>query len=99
MKKFIMILSLCFAGTAGASQELAQKNNCLACHNIDKKVLGPAYKDIAAKYAGKKDGVEYLVKKIKGGSSGVWGPTPMPANTHVSDADAKKLAEWILKIK
>jgi cytochrome c len=78
---------------------LATKNGCLACHNVDKKVLGPAFKDVGKKYQGHADAVAYLTGKIKGGSSGVWGPIPMPANSpKVSDADVKDLAEWILSL-
>jgi cytochrome c len=99
MKKLAIIMLLGFAGTSHASLELAQKNNCLACHSVDKKVVGPAYKDVASKYASKKDAAPYLVSKIKNGSTGVWGQIPMPPNTQVSEADARKLAEWILKLK
>ena len=84
---------------AVANQELAQKKNCLACHALDKKLIGPAYKDVAAKYAGQKDAADKLAQKIKGGGSGVWGAVPMPANPQVSDAEAKQLAAWVLTIK
>ena len=87
------------SGTAFAQAELAQKKNCLACHAVDKKVLGPAYKDVAAKYAGQKDAVEMLSAKVLKGGSGVWGPIPMPANPQVSDAEAKQLVQWILTLK
>ena len=77
--------------------ELAQKNSCMACHGIDKKIVGPAYKDVAKKYKGNADAVAMLSKKIKDGSTGVWGPIPMPPNgPKVSDADIKVLAEWIM---
>jgi cytochrome c len=85
------------AHAAADATELAQKNGCLACHTVDKKVVGPAFKDVAKKYKGTKDAEAMLVKKIKDGSSGVWGPIPMPANTpRVSDADIKTLAAWVL---
>jgi cytochrome c len=84
---------------AKASPELAQQKNCLACHAPDKKVIGPSYKDVAAKYAGQKDAADKLAQKIMKGGSGVWGPVPMPANPQVSDADAKKLAAWVLTVK
>jgi len=82
------------AAPAFAQADLAQKKNCLACHAVDKKVLGPAYKDVAAKYAGQKD----AAKVVKGGS-GVWGNIPMPANPQVTDAEAKQLVQWILTLK
>jgi cytochrome c len=71
---------------------------CLACHVADKKLVGPAYKEVAAKYRSRKDAQAYLVKKIKEGSTGVWGQVPMPPNA-VSDADAATLAKYILSIK
>ena len=77
-------------------KDIATKNACLGCHAVDKKVVGPAYKDVAAKYAGQADAVAKLVKKVKAGGSGVWGPVPMPANAGISDADAKSVVEWIL---
>ncbi len=71
----------------------------MACHATDKKLVGPAYKEVAAKYAGKKDGVATMVGKIMKGSSGDWGPVPMPANVNVSNDEATKLAKWILTLK
>lgn len=82
-----------------ADAQLAQKKNCMACHQVDKKLVGPAYKDVAAKYAGNKDAVNLLAQKIMKGGSGVWGPVPMPANPQVSEAEAKQLATWILSLK
>jgi cytochrome c len=87
------------APLAHASTDLAQKKNCMACHATDKKLIGPAYKDVAAKYAGQKDAVDSLAQKIIKGGSGVWGPVPMPANTQVSEAEAKQLAAWVLTAK
>ncbi|HRI17257.1 MAG TPA: c-type cytochrome [Burkholderiaceae bacterium] len=87
------------AGPAWADAQLAQKKNCMACHAIDKKVVGPSYKDVAAKYAGDKDAVNKLAAKIMKGGSGVWGPVPMPANPQVSEAEAKQLAAWVLTQK
>ncbi|HNO74801.1 c-type cytochrome [Nitrosomonas mobilis] len=87
------------AGVAQASAELAQKNNCTACHQVEMKVVGPALKDVAAKYAGVDGAADQLAAKIKNGSSGVWGNIPMPPNVNVSDDDAKALAEWILSLK
>jgi cytochrome c len=79
-----------------ADQALATAKNCMACHAIDKKLVGPAYKDVAAKYAGQKDAVDKLAAKIMRGGAGVWGPVPMPANAQVNEAEAKKLAAWVL---
>jgi len=82
-----------------ADQALATAKNCMACHAIDKKLVGPAYKDVAAKYAGQKDAVDKLAVKIMKGGAGVWGPVPMPANAQVNEAEAKKLAAWVLTQK
>ena len=82
-----------------ANLALAQKNACMACHAVDKKLVGPSYKDVAAKYAGQKDAVDKLAAKIIKGGGGVWGPVPMPANAQVSEADAKKLAAWVMTQK
>lgn len=80
-----------------AGLELAKKNNCLMCHAVDKKVMGPAYKDVAAKYKGQADAEAKLIAKVSKGGSGVWGPIPMPANSpKVSDADIKTLVQWVL---
>jgi len=84
--------------TALASPELAKKKNCLACHAVDRKVVGPAYKDIAKKYPGA-DAAAKLAIKIKQGGAGNWGVVPMPANPQVSEAEAKELASWILTLK
>jgi len=87
------------AADAKAAEALAQKSGCLACHSIDKKVLGPAYKDVAAKYKGDKAAEAKLIAKVKAGGSGVWGPIPMPANSpQVKDADIKTIVEWILAL-
>jgi cytochrome c len=81
------------------AMQLAQQKNCLACHSVDKKIVGPAYKDVAAKYAGQKDAVAKLTQKVLKGGSGVWGPVPMPANTQVTEAQAKELVTWVLSLK
>ena len=94
-----LALTLSVAAPAMADLALAQSKNCMACHAVDKKLVGPSYKDVAGKYAGQKDAVDKLAAKIVKGGSGVWGPVPMPANTQVNDADAKKLAAWILTQK
>jgi cytochrome c len=84
---------------AADAQELLKEKACLSCHTPDKKLVGPAYKEVAAKYKSRKDAEAYLVKKIKEGSTGVWGPIPMPPNGAVSDDDAKTLAKYILTVK
>ncbi len=90
------------AGPAAASQDLAQKKSCMACHATDKKLVGPSYKEVAAKYTGQKDAVTELAERIQKGSvpgKGNWGAIPMPANPQVSAAEAKQLATWVLSIK
>jgi cytochrome c len=101
MKRVVFALAAAavVATPAMAQMELAQAKNCLACHAVDHKAVGPAYKDVAAKYAGDKGAVDKLAQKIMKGGSGVWGPVPMPANTQVSEAEAKKLAAWVLSLK
>ncbi|HLO92963.1 MAG TPA: c-type cytochrome [Burkholderiaceae bacterium] len=94
----VAALAAVFAAPAFANQELAQKKNCMTCHALDKKVVGPAYKDVAAKYAKDKDAVKKLSEKIVKGGSGVWGPVPMPANA-VTPAEAETLAKWVLTVK
>jgi cytochrome c len=84
---------------ARASEELAKKHACLACHTVDKKVVGPSYKDVAAKYRGDKAAETKLFESVKKGSSGKWGQVPMPPNTAVPEADAKALVKWILSQK
>jgi cytochrome c len=87
------------ACSAQASEALANKNACLGCHAIGAKMVGPAFKDVAAKYAGQTDAQAVLVKSIKNGGIGKWGDMPMPPQGALSDADAKKLAAWILNLK
>lgn len=101
MKRALLILaaSTVVAMPAMADLALAQSKNCMACHAVDKKLVGPAYKDIAAKYASDKTAAAKLATKIQKGGSGVWGAIPMPANPQVNDADAKKLAAWVLATK
>jgi cytochrome c len=84
---------------AFAQADLAQKKNCMACHAVDKKLVGPAYKEMASKYAGQKDAVDKLTQKVLKGGAGVWGAVPMPANPQVNEAEAKQLVEWILSQK
>lgn len=102
MKPMLPIFAAVLAAVslpAFAQLELAQKKNCLACHAVDKKVVGPSYKEVATKYAGDKDAVQKLTKKVMNGGSGVWGQIPMPANPQVSEAEAKQLVQWILSLK
>jgi cytochrome c len=84
---------------AFADDKLAKEKNCLACHATDKQLVGPSYQAVAKKYAGQKDAVDKLALKIVKGGAGAFGPVPMPANPQVNDADAKKLAAWILATK
>jgi cytochrome c len=84
---------------AFADLALATSKNCMACHAVDKKLVGPAYKDVAKKYAGDAKAADMLAAKIIKGGSGVWGPVPMPANAQVNEADSKKLAAWVLSLK
>ena len=84
---------------ADAGADLAKAKNCMSCHAVGKKLVGPAYKDVAKKFAGQKDAVDMLAEKIMKGSQGVWGPVPMPANTQVSAAEAKELATWVMSLK
>ena len=86
------------SGPALADEALAKKHNCLACHQLDKKSVGPAYKDIAKKYKGQAGMDVKLAEKVKKGGQGVWGPVPMPPNPAAPDSDIKKLVEWILKM-
>ena len=93
------LLSLCLAPPAMASKELAQAKNCLGCHAVDSKVVGPSFKEVAAKYAGDNTATAALATKIIAGGGGVWGAIPMPANPQVKEAEAKKIAAWILSLK
>ncbi|MEZ5612650.1 MAG: c-type cytochrome, partial [Rhodocyclaceae bacterium] len=81
---------------ADAGMDLAKAKNCLACHAVDKKLVGPAYKDVAAKYKGDKGAVAKLAEKVQKGGVGAWGQIPMPPNPQVSAAEATTLVEWIL---
>lgn len=87
------------SNVAMANADLAKAKNCMACHSVANKVVGPAFKDVAAKYAGQKDAEDKLVQKVIKGSSGVWGAVPMPANAQVSEAEAHTLVKWILSQK
>jgi cytochrome c len=104
MKRVFLVIATLAAGAvmstpALADLQLATAKNCMACHAVATKLVGPSYKDVAAKYAGQKDAVDKLASKIIKGGSGVWGPVPMPANAQVNADDAKKLAAWVLTQK
>jgi cytochrome c len=102
MKKLLIATAVGLSLTSGAalaSADLAKAKNCMACHANDKKLVGPAYKDVAAKYAKDKDAAAKLARKIREGGVGVWGQIPMPANPQVSEAEALTLARWVLTIK
>jgi len=103
MKLFPALALVAAAATvsapAVADEALAKAKNCLACHAVDKKVLGPSYKEIAVKYAGQKDAADKLAAKVIKGGVGVWGQIPMPANAQVNEAESKKLVAWILGLK
>lgn len=92
------LLAALSAPSAFANEQLAQKKNCMSCHTIDQKRVGPPFKDVAAKYAKDNDAVKKLSEKIVKGGSGVWGPVPMPPN-QVSPAEAEQLAKWVLSVK
>lgn len=102
MTRSLMIRLALAAAAAGvaapalANADLAKKYNCTACHAVDKKMVGPAYKDVAAKYKGDASAAAKLAEKVKKGGSGVWGPVPMPPNAAVPDADIKTLVDWVL---
>ena len=96
---FALVAAVAVTAPAFADQALATAKNCMACHAMDKKLVGPAYKDVAKKYAGQKDAADKLAAKIIKGGSGVWGAIPMPANAQVTEAEAKKLAAWVLTTK
>lgn len=99
IRLIVLASAALIAGPALANADLAQKKNCLACHATDKKLVGPAYKDVAAKYAKDKDAVAKLAEKIQKGGSGVWGPVPMPPNANVNADEAKALATWVMSVK
>ena len=102
--KSVALVVLGVAGTlavapAVASDELAKKHACFACHAVDKKLVGPSYKDVAAKYRSDKGAEAKLFDKVKKGGTGVWGQVPMPPNAAVPDADIKALVKWIMSQK
>lgn len=96
---FVSAGLLAGAGNALASEALAKKHNCLACHAPDKKLIGPSFKEVAGKYKADKGAEAKLITKIKNGGVGAWGQTPMPPNPAVPDADIKAMTEWVLTAK
>ena len=104
MKKLVAVAAIAglmgsTAAFADAGADLAKAKNCLACHAVDKKLVGPAYKDVAAKYKGDKSAADKLAAKVMKGGVGVWGQVPMPVNPQVNEAEAKKLVAWVLSQK
>ena len=93
------LVLLAMAAPAFADQALATAKNCMSCHTTERKLVGPSYKEVAAKYSGQKDAVDKVAAKIIKGGSGVYGAVAMPANTQVNEAEAKKLAAWVLGLK
>ena len=96
---FTLALAAACSTPALASMDLAKAKNCLGCHAVESKLVGPAFKDVAEKYRGDKAAAAQLALKIRQGGSGVWGPMAMPANAQVNEADSKKLAAWVLSLK
>jgi cytochrome c len=94
--KVLVLTAAVVASPAWASADLAQKNACMSCHAVAKKLVGPSYNDVAKKYAGQKDAATTLAQSIKAGGAGKWGPVPMPSQPALSEADALTLANWVL---
>ncbi|MBX9901843.1 MAG: c-type cytochrome [Burkholderiaceae bacterium] len=92
-------IALVLSGSALANADLAKAKNCLSCHAVDNKIVGPGFKDVAKKYAGDKTAEAKLATKVVKGGSGVWGAIAMPANPQVSEAEAKILVKWVLALK
>lgn len=101
MKKSLILalVAMSFSGVAMANADLAKAKNCLTCHSVDNKVVGPGFKEVAKKYASDKTAETKLVQKVLKGGSGSWGAVPMPANAQVSEAEAKTLVKWVLSLK
>ncbi len=102
MKRSLLIgfaMTASLSNVAFANADLAKAKNCMACHAVNNKVVGPAYKEVAAKYAGQVDAEDKLTQKVLKGGSGVWGAVPMPANNQVSEAEARTLVKWVLSLK
>ncbi|MBF8178442.1 cytochrome C' [Herminiimonas sp. KBW02] len=94
-----LVLAAGVSNVALANADLAKAKNCMACHSVTNKVVGPSFKDIAAKYSGQKGAEDKLVQKVLKGGSGTWGAVPMPANAQVSEAEARTLVSWIMTLK
>ena len=94
-----VVMSAFASSSAFAQADLAKAKNCMACHAVSNKLVGPAYKDVASKYAGQKGAEDKLVQKVIKGGAGVWGPVPMPANPQVSEAEARSLVKWVMAQK
>ena len=92
----VLAIALAAAGAAQANEKLAQSSGCMTCHGVDKKIIGPAFKEVAAKYRNDKGAEAALFKKVKAGGKGVWGDVPMPPNAHLNDGDIKTLVQWII---
>ena len=102
MKRSLLVvvaMSALASSSAMASPDLAKAKNCMACHAVANKLVGPAFKDVAAKYAGQKDAEAKLTAKVLKGGAGAWGAVPMPANPQVSEAEAKTLVKWVMAQK
>jgi len=102
MKSFAALTAaslLVFAAPSYASLEMARAKNCMACHAVDRRMVGPSFRDIAARYAGQAGAVDRLTQKTLRGGSGVWGPVPMPPSPNVSEAEARQLVTWILTLR
>ena len=94
-----VVMSAFASSSAFAQADLAKAKNCMACHAVANKLVGPSYKDVAAKYEGQKGAEDKLVQKVMKGGAGVWGPVPMPANPQVSEDEARSLVKWIMTTK
>jgi cytochrome c len=95
----VLVAGLTVANAAYANEKLAQSSGCMTCHGVDKKIIGPSFKEIGTKYAGQAGAEETLFKRVKAGSKGTWGSIPMPPNAHVKDHDVKALVRWTLTLK
>lgn len=95
----VAVSAFLFISTVQADAGLAKSSGCMACHKVDQKLVGPSYKDVAAKYKGDSAAAASLAGKVKNGTKGVWGPIPMPPNANVSDENVKTLVKWILSLK
>ena len=94
----VALAAACIATPASAQEDLLKKHACTACHAVDKKLVGPSYKDVSAKYKGQKEALPRLSEKVKKGGVGVWGQVPMPPNPNVPDADVQAMVKYILSL-